>query len=82
MVRCPNGRAWSPRETRSMVWKATISGRKVAHRGQADVHGRKVRPHARRRLAVTSHDRVPKKAGQNLDDVRCDPALFLRRETP
>ena len=67
---------------RLRVGKATISGRQVARKGQADVYGRWVRPCARRLLAVAKHGRVPKKAGQNLDDVRCDPALFARRETP
>jgi len=47
--------------------------------------GRDERPDAFvRRMAATrnAHDRVPKKAGKNLDHVECDPAVFARKETP
>ena len=31
-------------------------------------------------VAATNHDQGSKKAGQNLDDVKCDPALFLGKK--
>ena len=63
-----------------------MGGRGVCpHDGQKVSDGRRWQPDAFvRRLAARreAHDRVSKKAGQNLDHVECDPALFARKETP
>ena len=64
---------------------AAVSSLGCPQYGRMVSDGRGVQPDAFvRRMAATldAHDRVPKKAGQNLDNVECDPALFARKDTP
>ena len=64
---------------------AAGSSRGCPQYGRMVSDGRRMRPDAFvRRMAATldAHDRVSKKAGQNLDHVECDPAVYARKETP